>query len=99
MTQRTIREYIITAEANNLEKRIERLKEIGAPQLMVAKAEGQLAELRQGNIKIGGEVELLNETFEHYEVKKGTGGRVYIEFDTVARYFPEAKYGKFITQY
>lgn len=60
-------------------------------------------ELEKEELVIGGDIELLNLKFNSFEVKKGKSGKTFIEFNigeqySPVRYFPDAKYGRYITR-
>ena len=79
------------------EERLVRLKEIGAPKVMIESVETLVEGLYNGNLpKINGDCNLLNKEFEKFEVRKGKGGKPYIHFDCGVNYFPNSKYGRFI---
>jgi hypothetical protein len=69
-----------------------------APKIMIQGQQKLVEELSTGKIKIGGDQDLLQNTFETFEIKKGKGGKSYIQFDNGIKYFPNAKYGRFITR-
>ena len=93
----TIKDYILENEIKNVSERLEKLKDIRAPQVMLDGLAKELQELRKGNFKITGDKELLNYKWKTREIKKGRGGKVFIQFDGKINYFPTAKYGKYIT--
>lgn len=93
-----IKEFIIEKELRLTKERFKKLIEIGAPKIMMDNISEQIKEMENGEIKIGGDLELLDYEFNDYEVKKGRGGKVYIEFDNSINYFPNAKYGRYISR-
>lgn len=94
----TIKTIIIEKALEATKERLEKLIEMGAPQIMVTNLQSQVAEMEAGDIKVGGDASLLDAEVIGYEVKKGNGGKSYIQFDNGTKYFPNAKYGRFITK-
>ena len=93
-----IKSYIIEKEVSNSMERLQKLKEIGAPNVIIESLSKEIEKLKSGNLNIGGDKELIEEEFNNKEVKKGQGGKVYIQFDGRINYFPNAKYGRFISR-
>lgn len=91
-------DFIVRNEYRQAQERLEKLIQIKAPEVMIQGQKKIVEELSAGKIKIGGDQELLQCTFETFEAKKGNGGKIYIQFDNNIKYFPNAKYGKFITR-
>lgn len=93
----TIKDEIIRIEILRTERRIEDLTKIQAPAVMLDSLKELLVGYRDGDIKIGGEVELADETYVNHEVRKGRGGVPYVSFNNgEINYFPFAKYGRAI---
>ena len=93
----TIREKIIENELAYQKDRYAKLKEMGAPVVIIENMERVISELTAGDIKVTGETELLDLDYFNGEVKKGKGGKVYICMNNGSiLYFPNAKYGRFI---
>ena len=97
MTNR-IFDFILRNEYRMAQERLEKLIQINAPKVMIQGQQKLVEELSAGKIKIGGEQDLLQCTFATFEIKKGNGGKLYIQFDNGIKYFPNAKYGRFITR-
>lgn len=93
-----IKDWIILKEVPMIEERAKRLEEIRAPKIMIEGTIKMAQELKEGNLKIGGDKSLLEEEATDYEVKNGRGGVSYIQFDNGIAYFPNAKYGRFISK-
>lgn len=91
-------DFIVRNEYRQAQERLEKLIQMNVPKVMIQGQQKIVAELSEGKIKVGGDQELLNNTFETFEVKKGNGGKIYIQFDNGIKYFPNAKYGRFITR-
>ncbi len=89
---------ILEKELKATKDRLEKLIQMQAPEIIIRNLTAQVAEMENGEIKIGGDNALLDLAFESYEVKTGNGGKKYIQFDNGVRYFPNAKYGRFITR-
>lgn len=84
----TIREYITAG----MTERLNKLIEIGAPAVII---EGQKKAI--DNPKVGGAVEYLNTVITSKEVKTGKGGKQYILFNGSIQFFPNARYGMYIS--
>ena len=97
MTNRIV-DFILRNELRMAQERLEKLIKMKAPGVMIQGQQKLVEELEAGKIKVGGDQELLNCTFETFEIKKGSGGKSYIQFDNGIKYFPNAKYGRFITR-
>jgi hypothetical protein len=97
MTNRII-DFIVRNELRAAQERLEKLMQIKAPEVMIQGQKRIVEELSAGKIKVGGDQELLQCTFETFETKKGKGGKVYVQFDNGIKYFPNAKYGRFIAR-
>ena len=95
-TAETIKEWIIRNELNGAEARLGKLKEINAPGVMIEGQQKVIEALRDGNLKITGKVEKLENLVTGFEVKTGNMGKQYIEFKDGTKYFPNAKYGRYI---
>ena len=94
----TIREKIIERLLIAGEERLMKLQEYGAPKIMI---EGQLsyvASLEAGELAVKGDKALLDETYETVEPKKGRGGKTYYCFNGCINFFPQARYGMYITK-
>jgi hypothetical protein len=94
----TIKDFIIEKETKMVKERLEQLEKFGAPTIIIEKTKEVLEQLENGELKVGGDKSLLESEFIQCVVKKGRGGKVYLEFDNVIKYFPEAKYGRYITK-
>ena len=87
---------ILELEIKATEKRLNRLIEIGAPDIIIENTKKNIEQFKLGIIKINDKQHLLSKTFEKLEVKTGRGGVEYIQFNGNINYFPNGKYGKFI---
>lgn len=94
----TIKEYIIENTISGIKARLNTLKSIGAPEVMVKSCEDELNRLAEGNLKCGGNIELLEEEFISDELRRGRGGIPYHVLNGNINYFPKAKYGRFIAK-
>lgn len=92
----TIKEFIIEKELPMNKERLEKLIEMGAPEIIIKSLFEQIKGMENGELKIGGDLELLDYEFKDYEVKKRKSGKIYIVFDKSINYFPNAKYGRYI---
>lgn len=93
-----IKEKIIEMEIATATDRLNKLNAMEAPAIITKALEQTLTELKSGIIKISGDADLLNLEFEKWESRKGNGGKVYLQINENINYFPNAKYGKFITK-
>jgi hypothetical protein len=94
----TVKEYILEKEIKSVGHRLERMKELGAPEIIITTLENEVKALEQGELKIGGDLNLLDETFESREIKTGRGGNSYVQINGSINYFPNAKYGRYIVK-
>lgn len=92
-----IKDYIVEKELAHTKERLDKLTEIGAPSVVLKGISEEIERLESGVLNVGGNKDLLDEDFSEREVKKCNGGKVYIQFDGRINYFPNAKYGRFIT--
>ena len=92
-----ILDWICEKELAGYEYRLLKLESMGAPQVMIDRQKELCEELRNRTIKVGGDSDLLNNEVESFEVKTGREGKQYVEFNNSIKYFPQAKYGRFIT--
>lgn len=94
----TVFEFLLKNEQRMAQERLVKLAEMKAPEIMVQGQRKLVADLEEGSLKISGDQELLKAEFETFEFKKGRGGKGYIQFDNGIKYFPQARYGRFITR-
>jgi len=92
----TIKELIIEKELPMDKERLEKLIEMGAPEIIITSLSEQIKEMENGELKIGGDLELLDYEFRDYEVKRRKSGKIYIVFDKSIIYSPYTKYGRYI---
>lgn len=92
----TVGESILKVVTANAEERLNKLEEIGAPEVVIEGQRKAVENLRNGALKISGEKELLDVAVESKEVRKGNGGKMYIVFNGNINFFPNARYGMFI---
>lgn len=93
----TIKEFIIKCEAKSLTERAEKLEAMSAPKIMIEGCMKAVADLEAGILPVSGASELLDIEYVQHEQRKGRGGKVYVTFNGTINYFPQAKYGRFIT--
>ena len=94
----TIKDFIIEKETKMMKERLEQLEKFGAPAIIKKQLKENIKKLENGELKVGGDESLLEFEFKCFAVKKGRGGKVYLEFNNIIKYFPEAKYGRYITK-
>lgn len=92
----TVKEFIVKNELRSAAERLAKLKELGAPDIMIVGQNKIVDELKAGKIKISGAVEKLENEVMDFEVKKGRGGKQYVEFSDGTMCFPNARYGRYI---
>lgn len=92
-----VKEFLINAEKNNAQIRLEKLSEIGAPEIVIDNLKRKIAN-PEADFKVGGEKDLLNEEYKKHEVLTGKLGKIYLLINDHIVYFPDAKYGRFITE-
>lgn len=92
----TVREYIIEATIKSLTERVSKLEKLGAPRIMCEAIHEELADLNADIFKCGGDVEYLEDELITVESRKGNGGKSYYIFNGYIRYFPMAKYGRYV---
>jgi hypothetical protein len=94
----TIKATILRNALPAARERLAKLTEMSAPQAILDGIAAEIAELEQGNIKIGGDQSLLELSAEGGVWKTGRSGKGYVEFANGVKYFPQARYGKFISR-
>lgn len=94
----TILDYICRNELKAINFRIAKLEEAEAPQIMIDCCKAEAKKLEEKNLKISGDIELLNVEIESIEQKKGRGGKVYLTINNTINYFPNARYGRYIAR-
>lgn len=92
----TIRNYILNGAISTAKERLEKLQAINAPQVIIDGQKRAIADLENGNLKIGGDTKVLDREFENREFKTGRGGKGYILINGNVSFFPNAKYGMYI---
>lgn len=92
----TVKEWIVKWTLKQTKERHNKLKEMGAPKVMVDGIEKQINSLEKGTIKIGGDSDALMDEFHDVERKTGKGGQTYFVFNGNVYFFPQAQYGMFI---
>ena len=92
----TIREYIVNMTLKAAEERLEALKRIGAPAVIIDGQTKTVDDLKNGKLKISGDLEALDLEYKDREIKTGRGGKKYLVINGKVNYFPNAKYGMYI---
>jgi len=92
----TIREKIIENEITMLKERVEALKCMNMPACMFEGAADEIEKLEAGILAIGGDTSLLDAEYVSGEVKRGRGGKQYVQINGCINFFPKAKYGRYI---
>ena len=92
-----IHEKIRAWMIRELEERQRALEEMGAPDVIIEGNRKALDDLKAGGkLKIGGDLDALEEEQETVEAKKGRGGKVYYQINGNVMFFPKAAYGMYI---
>lgn len=86
------------------ELRLEKLKEINAPAIMIKQQEKMIDEIDSWtNKQCKGIEEFGDEIFASVESKKGNGGVSFVQYKLkdgrIINFFPNAKYGPFFSEY
>ena len=92
----TIREFIAKSMIGGVEDRYFKLIEINAPKVVIESCEKVLNDMRSGIVKVGGDVEVLDEEYKKVEVRTGRGGKTYLHINDNVNFFPQAKYGMYV---
>lgn len=90
----TIREYIIQGYVSSLEIRLHKLVEINAPEVVIQNVSESIKKAHC--VKIGGDVEVLDDEFKYRHIKTGRNGKKYICINDNVNFFPNAKYGLYV---
>jgi len=90
MNGKTVRDRIVESK----KKRLEKLIEINAPAVIIDNLKKEI----NGNIKIGGDIGLLDVVIITWEEKKGRMWKLYYLINNEIQFFPNAQYGMFISR-
>ena len=93
----TVKEFLINREKKLAEARLAKLAGIGAPEIIIENLKKKIAN-PGADFKVGGVKNLLDVEYEKHEVLTGKFGKVHLLINGYIVYFPEAKYGRFITE-
>lgn len=94
----TVEEFILRNEIEFKEKVAEKWQKAGLGQKTIDLLKQEIKIMKEKGMKIGGDQELLKVEYIKHEVKKGRGGKQYLLINDEIKYFPDAKYGKFISK-
>ena len=94
----TIREYILSGALAAARDRLERLSQISAPAVLISSQQKAVSDLEAGNLKISGDLDTLEDEFLDRVFKTGRGGKQYIQINGNVNFFPNAKYGPYISR-
>lgn len=95
-TSITVREYILDGLLRQAKDRLEKLTQFGAPKVMIDGQRKFVERIEAGDLRISGDKDALNDTFQSREFRKGRGGKTYIVINGNINYFPAAQYGPYI---
>ena len=90
-----VRDFIIEETIKDIEKRIERLREINAPAYLLSIEREELYPLYDRKIKIIGETSLLEVGYMHHEIREERG-KVCVLINGDIKYYPKGKKGRVI---
>ena len=94
-----IRDKIIEVMLKNVTERCEKMIEIGGPAIIIENLKKEIENLKNGILKVKDKENLLDNEFIDIEWKKGKGGVPYATFNNGSiNYFPNSRYGAFITK-
>ena len=93
----TIKEIIIAKELESSKERLALLEEMDAPEVIIVSLDKHIERLTEGQIEVGGDSSLLELEYISHVTKKGNGGKPYVVFNDSINYFPQAKFGRYIT--
>jgi len=92
-----IREYIIINELNYFETRLNKLKAITAPAIIIKNTEDEVNRLRDGVLIFRGTKKLMDIEINNNGIKtEGKPGNQVITFNNQVVYFPDAPNGRYI---
>ena len=89
----TIGEHISDRTYQVARDRLEKLKEIGAPSIVIDQQQNYVDNFE---LKISGDIEVLDKELISIVQKKGRGGKNYYIINGDINFFPNAKYGMYI---
>lgn len=92
----TIREWICERESMILAERANKLEKMNAPQILIDNCRKESEELGNGAVKVGGDQKLLDEEYVQHKVCEGR--KNYVMFNGYIKYYPQARYGRFICE-
>lgn len=93
-----IREHIAAGTIKALETRLEGLRNLNAPEVVLSSTMKAIEKAKIGEIGVKDKDNLLDIEVENFESKTGRGGKQFISYNNgMILYFPAAKFGKFIT--
>lgn len=94
----TVKSFILSNLLRGAKDRLEKLAQMGAPEIMLTSQKKAVEKLEAGNLKISGDTDLLGETFVSFETRNGKGGKQYVHINGSINFFPNSRYGMFITR-
>ena len=93
----TVKQFLVRVHLANAEDRLQRLKDLETPTVLIKSQEAYIQHLRNGELKVGGDKDALEDEFIKAETKTGNGGKQYVVInDGAINYFPQAHYGPYI---
>lgn len=92
----TVRDFLMMWLDDTLSDRLAYLERSGAPDSLIEKTDAELQEVRDGDLKVGGDADILDEPFEGFASKKGYSGNEYLQINGNINFYPNARYGYFI---
>ena len=102
----TVAEHLVSVLENGFATRLEKLKEMKAPEILITRVEDDLTFILSHDVKTVikefvdcKEPELFDAIFVSSETKIGNGGKPYSIYQTSVgelNYFPNARFGRFL---
>lgn len=94
-----VKDWIVDGLLNNAKDRLNKLKEINAPEIMINGQAKYVKKLEDGNLKgiVSGDSRALNSIMKNVRRSVGNGGKSFFVInDASIFYYPNAKYGPYI---
>ena len=92
----TVRDFLMMWLDDILSDRLAYLERSGAPDSMIEKTDAELQVVRDGDMEVGGDMDVLDEPFKGFVSKKGYSGNEYLQINGNINFYPNARYGYFI---
>lgn len=93
----SIRENILKNELPAMRARFAAMQDKGLPKAMLAEIGSGIALMERGVLSVSGNPELLDLPAENPQMKVGRRGKQYVRYANGVCYFPNARFGRFIS--